>query len=138
MINPITWGHDLLTNNSPCIHDFDLFVSKIQKMYGDMDRKLNAGTRLYLEFRQGHHDPNESVRAYANQLRRNWKEAGWDEEQQKLSCYHMICAGLKPELHPTVRPITNEDGMFDSIDELFDRAADVETKPQKYDKSQQQ
>jgi len=28
--------------------------------------------------------------------------------------------------------------MFDSIDELFDRAADVETKPQKYDKSQQQ
>jgi hypothetical protein len=28
--------------------------------------------------------------------------------------------------------------MFDSIDERFDRAADVETKPQKYDKSQQQ
>jgi hypothetical protein len=28
--------------------------------------------------------------------------------------------------------------MFDRIDELFDRAADLETKPQKYDKSQQQ
>ena len=49
----------------------------------------------------------------------------------------MIWAGLKPELHPKVRPFTNEDGMFDSIDELFDRAADVETKPQNYDKSQQ-
>ena len=137
MIDPITWGQDLLTNDSPCLHDFDLFVSEIQKMYGDKDRKLNAGTRLYLEFHQGHHDPDESVRAYANRLRRNWREAGWDEEQQKLSCYHMIWAGLKPELHPKVRPFTNEDGMFDSIDELFDRAADVETKPQKYDKSQQ-
>jgi len=50
-------------------------------MYGDKDRKLNAGTTLYLEFRQGHHDPNESVWAYANRLRRNWWEAGWDEEQ---------------------------------------------------------
>ena len=50
----------------------------------------------------------------------------------------MIWAGLKPELHPIIRPFSNEDGMFDSIDERFDRAADVETKPQKYDKSQQQ
>jgi hypothetical protein len=49
----------------------------------------------------------------------------------------MIWAGLKPELHPKVRPFTKEDGMFDNSDELFDRAADVETKPQKYDKSQQ-
>jgi len=45
----------------------------------------------------------------------------------------MIWAGLKPELHPKVTPFTEENGMFDSIDELFDRAADVETKPQKYD-----
>jgi len=138
MIDPITWGQDRLTNDSPCLHDFDPFVSEIQKMYGDKDRKLHAGTRLYLEFRQGHHDPDESVRAYANRLRQNWREAGWDEEQQKLSCYHMIWSGLKPELHPIIRPFSNETGMFDSIDELFDRAADVETKPQKYDKSQQQ
>jgi hypothetical protein len=27
MIDPITWGQDLLTNDSPCLHDFDLFVS---------------------------------------------------------------------------------------------------------------
>jgi hypothetical protein len=61
MIDLNTWGQDLLTNNSPCLHDFDLFVSEIQMMYGDKDCKLNADTRLYLEFRQGHHDPNESV-----------------------------------------------------------------------------
>jgi hypothetical protein len=103
-------------------------------MYGDKDRKLNAGTRLYLECRQGHLDPDESIRAYANRLRQNGREAGWDEEQQKLSCYHMIWAGLKPELHPKVKPFTNEDGMVDSMDELFNRAADVETIPQKYDK----
>jgi hypothetical protein len=50
----------------------------------------------------------------------------------------MIWAGLKPELHPKIRLCSNEDRMFESIDELFDRAADVETKPQKYHKSQQQ
>jgi hypothetical protein len=32
---------------------------------------------------------------------------------------------------------TDEDGMFHSIDELFNPAANVETKSQKYDKSQQ-
>jgi len=138
MIDTITWGQDLLTNDSPCMHDFNLFVNEIQPMYGEKDRKLNTGTRLYHGFRQGHHDPDESVRAYANQLRRNWREAGWDEEQQMLSCYHMIWAGLKPELHPNIRPFSNKDGMFDSIDELLDRAVDVETKPQKYDQSQQQ
>jgi hypothetical protein len=127
MIDPSTWGQDLLPNDSPCLHDFDLFVSEIQKMYGDKARKLNAGTSLYLEFCQGHHDPDESVQDYANRLRRNLREAGWDEEQRKLSGYDMIWAGLKPELHPKVRPFTNEDRMFDSMDELFDGAADAET-----------
>jgi hypothetical protein len=49
----------------------------------------------------------------------------------------MIWIGLKPELHPKVRPFNNKDRMIDSIDELFDRAADIETKPQEYGKSQQ-
>jgi len=138
MIDPITWSQDLLNTNSQCLYNFDLFVSEIRKMYSDKDRKLNAGTRLYLEFRQGHYHPDESVRAYVNRLRQNWREAGWDKEQQKLSCYHMIWAGLKPELHPKVKPFTNEDEMIDSIDELFNRAVDVETQPQKYDTSQQQ
>jgi len=51
MIHPITWGQNLLTNDSPFIHNFDLFVKEIQKMYGEKDRKLNARTRLYHEFR---------------------------------------------------------------------------------------
>jgi len=84
MIDPITWGQDLLINDSPCHYDFDLFVSKIQKVYGDKHCKLNAGTRLYLQSRQGHHDPDESVLGYTNRLQCNWREAGWDEEQQKL------------------------------------------------------
>jgi len=56
MIDPITWGQDLLTNNCPCIDNFYLFVNEIQKMYGEKDRRLNTGTRLDHEFRQGHHD----------------------------------------------------------------------------------
>ena len=103
-------------------------------MYSEKDRKLNAGTRLYLEFREDCHDSDESVQAYANQVRHNWREAGAVEQQQTLSCYHMICVGLKHKLHPKVKPCTNEDGMLNSIDELFPRAADVEAKPQKYNK----
>jgi len=138
MIDPITWGQDLLTNDSLCLYDFNLFVSEIQKMYGDKDCKLIAASRLYIEFCQGHHNPEESLQASANQLQQNRREAGWDEEQQQLSCYRMIWPGLKPELHRKVKRCTNEDGMIDIINELFDRAADVETKPQKYGKSQRQ
>jgi len=32
MIDPITWGQDLLSIDSPCIHDFDLSMNEIQKM----------------------------------------------------------------------------------------------------------
>jgi len=138
MIDPITWGQDINTNDSPCLHDFYCFVINIPKMYSEKDHKLNAGTRLYLEFREDCHDSDESVQAYANQVRHNWREAGAVEQQQTLSCYHMICVGLKHKLHPKVKPCTNEDGMLNSIDELFPRAADVEAKPQKYNKWQQQ
>jgi hypothetical protein len=85
---------------------------------------------------QGYHNSDENIRAYANRLRRNWREAGWDEEQHKIMLYDMIWAGLKPYLHPKLRPFTKANGRFDSIDELFDTAADVETPPRNYDKQQ--
>ena len=64
-INPITGGQDLLTNDSPCLHDFDHCICKIQKKYGDKGHGLHVGTRLYLQFRQGYHDP---VRVYKHML----------------------------------------------------------------------
>jgi hypothetical protein len=85
---------------------------------------------------QGYHNSDENIRAYANRLRRNWREAGWDEEQHNIMLYDMIWAGLKPYLHPNLRPLTKANGRFDSIDELFDTAADVETPPRHYEKQQ--
>ena len=58
-------------------------------MYAKKDLKLNSCNRIYKDFRQGQHDSDESVRAYGHWLWRNWREADWDEEQPKLSCYHL-------------------------------------------------
>ena len=40
-------------------------------MYCEEDPKPNAGTGLYHQLRQGYTDPDDSVRAYANQLWQN-------------------------------------------------------------------
>jgi len=50
--------------------------------------------------------------------------------------YDMIRAALKAYLHPKYRPCTKAKMTFDSIDELFDTAGDVETPPRNYDKQQ--
>jgi len=136
MTDPETSGHDLLADDHTCLHDYDLFVTKIRKQYRDKDRKQNSSTRAYNEMMQGYHNSDENIRAYANQLQRNWREAGWEEEQHKIMLYDMIWAGLKPYLHPKLRPFTKANRRFDSIDELFDTVADLETPPQNYDKQQ--
>jgi hypothetical protein len=136
MTDPVTWGHDLLADDHTCLHDYDLFVTEIRKQYGDKDRKQNSPTRAYHEMMQGYHNSDENIRAYANRLRRIWREAGWDEEQHKIMLYNIIWAGLKPYLHAKLRPFTKANGRFDSIDELFDTVADVETPPRNYDKQQ--
>jgi hypothetical protein len=48
-----------------------------------------------------------------------------------------VRAGLKADLLPKLKPFTKENGKFNSIDELFDRAADVKTEPEKHHNRQQ-
>jgi hypothetical protein len=43
--------------------------------------------------------------------------------------YGMIWSGLKEYLLPKIKPFTDESGRFNTIDELFDRAVDVESPP---------
>ena len=50
--------------------------------------------------------------------------------------YDMIWAGLKPYLHPKLSRFPKANGRFNSIDDLFDTGADVETPPQNHDKQQ--
>jgi len=90
MTDPLTWGHDPLADDHPCLHDLDLFITEIQKQYGDKDRRQNSSTQAYHEMMQGYHNPDENVRAYANRLRRNWRESGWDEEHHKIKLYDMV------------------------------------------------
>ena len=51
--------------------------------------------------------------------------------------YDMVWAESKANLLTKLKPFTKANGKFNSFDELFDRAADVETEPEKYDKQQQ-
>jgi hypothetical protein len=100
------------------------------------DRQLDALTRAYLEFAQGALDPNETVKAYSNRMRSNWREAGWnskaasgaDEPVALRILYDMVWAGLRPGIKARIKPFAGEDGRFATIDELFKKAQDVEIK----------
>jgi len=127
MINPITKGQVLQKNNSTCLHNFDHFIGEIQKMYSDKDHILNLARKSYYDFAKGYYNANENVRAYANRLWRNWREAEWDEVQFQQLLYNMVWAGLKADFLPKLKPFPKVKGKFNSIDELFDWAADVET-----------
>jgi len=72
---PAEWASDLREAKNPCLDDFKLFVNKLQKMYGDKDRRLNSATKAMQEYQQL---PNEAVRVYANRLKANWRRAGWN------------------------------------------------------------
>jgi hypothetical protein len=88
MTNPAEWGTALVTMTSPCLASFELFEAEIRKMYGDKDRQLNAAIKAASEFLQGHTpaETNETVRNFANRVRTNWREAGWDEACTAPSC----------------------------------------------------
>jgi hypothetical protein len=128
MTDPISWGQDLLAKNSPCLFDFKLFVEELRKQYGDKERVLTTGSRNFTEFRQGHFDKNETVRAYANRLHKMWRDSNLDETKHFTPFYYQVWVGLRLELHPKIKPFTPKSGMFDTLNALFDRAADVETK----------
>jgi hypothetical protein len=128
--NPDQWASELIKAESECLDDWDLFETEICEMYGDPYRQLDASTRALLELAQGALDSNETVKAFSNRMRSNWREAGWKtgnpDVQQVL--YDMVWAGLRPGIKARIRPFAGEEGRFASIDELFRKAQDVEIK----------
>ena len=106
-------------------------------MYGDKNRTLNVARKSYYDIPQGYCYTDQNVPAYAYRLRRNCGEAEWDKVHFQPMLYDMIWAGLRANLLPKLKPLTKANGKFNSIDEHFDRAADVENEPEKYDKQQQ-
>jgi len=137
MIDSISWGHNLRKSNTPCLCNFDVFVGQIQNMYSNHHKRLNMVRRWYDDFPQGYYNANENLWTYTNRLRRNWRDADWDQEQYEPILYEMVWAGFEADLLPTLIPWSKGSGKFDSIDECLHQAADVETEPSKYNMWQQ-
>jgi hypothetical protein len=107
------------------MEDFEAFSEEIQKMYGGKDRKLNAAMKCMTDFLQG---PNELVRVYANRFKANWRAAG-SHLQDNKNLDEIAWSALRLGLQSNIKPLTRKIGRFDTMEELFDRAADSEVKP---------
>jgi hypothetical protein len=82
--------------------------------------------------------PQESVRAYANRFKANWRQAGWNLQKHEEILYDIAWAGLRNSLKNKVGPMTPPCGRFVTLDEFFDKAAASEVKHVENKKPQQQ
>jgi hypothetical protein len=75
MTDPAEWTGDLSVESDPCRQDFDLFSPEMAKGYGDKNRRRVAVITLMQGYIQL---PKESVRAYGNCVKVNWRQSGWN------------------------------------------------------------
>ena len=66
--------------------------------------------------------PQESVRAYANRVKANWRQARCNLQMHEDVLYDTACAGLHKSLMNTVVLMTPSHGRFHSLEEFFDKA----------------
>jgi len=121
------WPSDLREAKDPCLENFELFASELQKMHRDKDRRLNWATKAMQEYQQL---PNESVQIYANLLKASWRRASWSQIMHEVVLYDMEWVCGRHPLKMKVRPwISTGKDRFDTLDQLFDCAAASEFKP---------
>jgi len=82
--------------------------------------------------------PEESVSAYANRLKANWRKAGWNLQKHEEVLYDIAWAGLRNSLKHNVGPMTSACGRCDTLDKFFDKAAASEVTHVEYMNTQQQ
>jgi hypothetical protein len=70
--------------------------------------------------------PNEQVRTYANRIKANWRQAGWNVTELEIARYDMAWGGLWYHLKNEIRPMTPKSEQFESVEELFNKAATSE------------
>jgi hypothetical protein len=119
MTDPSQWAGGLYAQSDPYLQDFDLFSQEIAKVYGDKDRRCVAVITLmqgYLQIQQ------DSVRAYANRLKANWRQARWNLQKYEEVLYDIAWAGLRYSLKNKVAPITPACARFDTFEEFFDNS----------------
>jgi len=122
MTNLVEWLRDRRRDSDPCLEDFEAFSEEMQKMYGNKDQKLNAGMKCTTDSLWG---ANEPVGVYDNQIKANWRAAGW-LPQDNENLYEIASSGIRPGLKSKIKPLTPQNGRCDSMEELFDRTADSE------------
>jgi hypothetical protein len=130
MTNPTDWGSSLISSKNPCLANFDLFEKEIRQMYADREWRFKAAGKAISDYAQGQSpaDAKETVRDFANRVRTNWREAGWDEAKREDLLYDIAWAGLRPVIKARIKPLADEEtGRFDTIDQLFNKAAASET-----------
>jgi len=141
MTDQSEWAGDLSAESDPCLQDFDLFSQEMPKVYGDQDRRHVAVITLMQGYIQL---PHELVRAYANSLKANWRQAGWNLQKQEEVLYDIAWAGLGNCIQNKVGPMMPACGRFDNLDQFFHKAAASEVthvenkKPQQQQQQQQQ
>jgi len=140
MTDPSEWAGESSVASEQCLHEFYLFSQEMAKVYEDKNRQRVAVITLMQGYIQ--HRP-ESVRAYANCLNANWRQAGWNLQKTKEVLYDIACAGLCNTLKNKVGLITPAWGRFNTIEEFFDKTAasevtHIESKKQQQQQQQQQ
>jgi hypothetical protein len=131
--HPAEWANRLVLSQSASLNDLDRFEKELREVYGDRDRQLNAAFVAYGEMAKGYHDSDESVRDFESPIRSNWRDAGWhaddDSELGQRMLYDLIWVGLRPAIRARIRPFAGKNGRFDTVEELFEKAHEVEVKP---------
>jgi len=119
--DPAKWARNLWEAMDLCLDDFELFLKKLQKMYGDNDRCLNLAMEAMQEYEQL---PHKAVRVYANCWKANWRRAGWNRITHEVVLYTMAWAGLRHALKTKFRPwMYRGKDRLDTLDQLFNCAA---------------
>ena len=142
MADPSEWAGDLSAESDSCLQDLHLFSQEMAKVYGDKARRCVCVAEITLiqEYIQL---PQESVRAYANRLKANWRQAGWNQQKHEEVLYYIAWAGLCNSHKNKVEPMIPGCGRFNTLAKFFDKSAAsevtlVENKKLKQQQQQQQ
>ena len=123
-MDPVVWATELRNAEDLCLLNFDDFETAIIQMYGDKDRVPNAVLRMFENMKQA---SDETVRAYEQRCKSMWREADWSGCPERY-LYDYVWAGLRPGIISRIKQhVTREDNRFESLTELFTRAAAADT-----------
>jgi len=129
-------GYHLLHDDDTCLYNYHLRVTESCNRYGDIIQEQITSTHVSHAMMHCCHNSEENIGAYAKWLWLHWRNSGGDEVLHMIMLYDMIWAGLKPYLHPKLRPFPMANATFDSSDVLCSTIVDIKTPPQSNDNQQ--